>query len=133
MAPQLLIAVGEVPGASPKEWPSQFFRTSTGFYEYYEDAFRATPPPRNFKDLTPPSFKPRLIKEVRGDGEDAVVILEDGSMFRFFLQHLLHVTPTPDPISWPMIEYMPHEEAASFDISDMDPLPLGDPATPPAA
>lgn len=106
-----LVGVVEVLGQQ-EEWPSYYVVTSAGVYVYSGQSFvrqAITPAGRSIQGLKE-AFG-QVIREVRGDGEAAVILLENMDMIVFSIMH--------DPFgaefrSWPTVAFCPAAKSASW-------------------
>jgi hypothetical protein len=94
----------EVP-AEPHDWPSYYVITDQGIYEYTGQVFTArTKAPEGLSVPGLTEGFDKVINEVRGDGETAVLLLDSMDMIVFGLKH--------DPFgsefrSWPTVTFSP--------------------------
>ncbi len=101
----------EVKGKSD-EWPTYYVRTSVGVYEYTGQSFVArsgAPEGRSVEGLGEALNK--SIREVRGDGESAVILLDSMDLVVFGIRH--------DPFgsefqSWPTVRFCSAADSLSW-------------------
>jgi hypothetical protein len=89
--------------AEPPGWPTYYVVTDSGLYEYTGQTFekRNTSPEGHSVEAISECFN-RVILEVRGDGESAVILLDSLDMIVFDL------APDPfgpEPQSWPTVRF----------------------------
>ena len=98
--------------AEPPEWPSYYVLTDAGVYQYTGQFF--------VKQATAPKGRPvqglneglqKVIREVRGDGESAAILLDSMDVIVFDLEQ--------DPFgselrSWPVVKFCPAAKAISW-------------------
>lgn len=87
----------------PPSWPSYYVVTDSGLYEYMGQTFekRNTILEGHSVQALSECFN-RVIQEVRGDGESAVILLDSMDMIVFDLEHDLFGT---EPQSWPTVRF----------------------------
>ena len=88
--------------AKPPGWPSYYIVTDSDVYEYTGRAFvkRNSIPPQGHSVQALSACLNHAIKEVRGDGESAVILLDSMDLIVFDLMHDLS---GPEPQSWPRV------------------------------
>lgn len=109
----------EVP-AKPREWPTHYVITDGGVYEYTGQLFakvKTAPKGVPVKGLADGVNK--VIREVRGDGETAVILLESMDIIVF---ELIQDPFGPEIESWPGVRFSRAAEAASWkdEYEEMD-------------
>ncbi len=96
----------------PPKWPSHYVVTDRGVYEYTGQKFAkraAAPEGCAVQGLSEAVNVP--IREVRGDGELAVILLESGDIIVFSLE----LDPFGTEIqSWPAVSFSHEAEAATW-------------------
>lgn len=98
--------------AKPPEWPAYFVITDGGVYEYTGQLFAkrmTVPKGRSVKGFSEGVNK--VIREVRGDGESAVILLDSMDMIVF---DLIHDPFGPKAESWPVVRFSHAAESASW-------------------
>lgn len=115
MLNETIVDIIEVAPSRPFEengtwaWPSHYVVTSKATYEYNSDYFHRTSHPLESTSVFPPEVKKGKIIKVLGDSESTTLILDNGGMIDFFLEHDIF---GPDPIflSWPSVEMLTAED-----------------------
>jgi len=111
MKGEIFREVIEVP-AKPPEWPAHYVITDEGVYEYtgqYFDKLMTVPDGHPVKGLVKGVNK--VIREVRGNGETAAILLDSMDMIVFELSHDIFGT---DIESWPVVRFSHVAESASW-------------------
>lgn len=106
----------------PDAWPTHYVVTDKGPYEYTGQAFVKSPLPTTSLAVgAPEAYLGRIITDIRGDGESAVVQLEGGDLIVFELLHAPFGTTVE---SHPTLRFVSADEAAEWrdDYDSMDPL-----------
>jgi hypothetical protein len=103
------------------EWPVHYVVTDAGAYEYTGQEFVAAVPGEDATAVPLGGCGGGVIRDVRGDGESAVIVLESGDVVVFELQHDMS---GPEPQAWPVVRCSPAAEAATWrrELDDMDRL-----------
>lgn len=101
----------EVP-AEPPEWPSYFVVTDAGVYRYTGQTFaKQTTAPGGHSVQGLSEGINKVIHEVRGDGESAVILLDSEDIIFFGLKH----DPFgPELQSWPTVRFCSAAAARSW-------------------
>lgn len=104
----------------PSGWPTYYVVTDSGLYEYTGQTFekRNTFPEGRSVETMHDSFN-KVILEVRGDGESAVILLDSMDMIVFDLAHKLLGN---DVQTWPTVRLCSAAEGRSWkdEYEEMD-------------
>jgi hypothetical protein len=104
------------------DWPSYYVITNDAAYEYAGASFVRTSVPTAAGAVQLPSgYSGTQIKDVRGDGESAIIQLLSGAMIAF---ELVHDITGPSIQSYPSIRFVEARDAQTWldEYEAMDPL-----------